>query len=365
MSAAAFGPDPVGLTQALIRIDTRNPPGEEHRAVPLLQRRLTELGATCRTFEPHPGRSSLIAEVGDPGAPVLALCGHLDTVGFDHDDWRQDPLGGVITGDRLYGRGSTDMKGGIAALVEALAAVRSRGTRPAWLLRFLLLADEEDGSGVGAALLPADVLTADLGIVTEPTALRATTSERGAAWLRFDVRGVSAHASQPESGRSAISAAAELVTRLDTARAANVGRIEGGTEPNIIAESCRLRVDRRLRVGESRDDVLEWAYGHADAVSLARDVAIEVALEDLCLASASDPAEPRVTAAIAALDPDGDGPRQFGATTDARFLRAAGTPTIVWGPGDLRRAHTVDEWVSVAELETATARLTELYLGSR
>ena len=359
--------DPLGLARALVRLDTRNPPGRERSAVALLARRLEALGATCRTIEPRPGRQSLIAEAGPASAPVLALCGHLDTVAFDAAAWTCPPLSGAIGGGRLWGRGAADMKGGVAALVEALARIRAGQRALRWRLRFLLLADEEAGSGLGAAVLAGDdALIADLAVVAEPTSLRATTSERGAAWLRFDVHGRGAHAGRPGDGRSAIAAGAELVRRLHEAPAdgsapeANVGAIAGGAEPNVIAHACRLRVDRRLDAGVTEADVLEWAHRHARAVAGAHGVAVDVALEDLCLASGSDAGHPLVAAARARLDPGGAA-RAFEATTDARFLRAAGTPTIVWGPGDLAVAHATDEWVAVAELEAATERLAELY----
>lgn len=357
----------VALTQALVRIDSRNPPGDERPAVALLTDHLQAIGATCRIIEPEPRRQSLIAEIGPAHAPSLVVCGHLDTVGvYDRSAWTFDPFGAEIDGDRLVGRGSADMKGGVAVAVTALARALASGPL-GWRVRLLLVADEEAGAAHGAARLAAKDLRADLAIVTEPTSLVALHAEHGVAWVRFSVRGRSSHAGLPHEGRSAVAAAAELVRLLQTPRRghphlveANAGTVAGGSAPNLVAAHTELRVDRRLTLDETPESVAVWAEGHAADVGARWGVAVDSVVEDFCSASASSPDDPALRGALGALDPGGRGGTMV-ATTDARFLRAAGTPTLVWGPGSLRAAHTADESVSITELLAATERLTALY----
>lgn len=360
--------DVVALTQALVRIDSRNPPGDERLAVALLEARLRALGATCRVVTPIPRRPSLIAEIGPLDAPRLVVCGHLDTVGVDdRPAWTHDPFGAEIVGDRLVGRGSADMKGGVAAAVAALGRALATGSL-GWRVRLLLVADEETGAEHGAARLAAEDLRADLAIVTEPTSLIALHAEHGVAWVTFNVHGRSSHAGLPSEGRSAVAAAADLVGRLHTPRPghadlleANAGTIAGGSTPNLVAAEAVLHVDRRLTLGETPGTVTAWAREHATRVAMGWDVEIDVELEDFCVASASAVEDPILAGALPLLQPTGVG-GTMAATTDARFLRAAGTPTLVWGPGALQVAHTADEWVAIDELLTATERLTALYL---
>src|SRR3954463_4161967 len=123
----------VDMTRALVAIDTKTPPGNEKMAVDVARQLLEPLGATFTEVEPEPGRTSLVATVGagDGSRPALIVNGHLDVVPVDRDAWSHEPFGGEVFDGRMYGRGTSDMKGGIAAAIEAVSTLRRAGVEPA------------------------------------------------------------------------------------------------------------------------------------------------------------------------------------------------------------------------------------------
>src|SRR5437879_1783831 len=149
----------IDLTAALVRIDTRNPPGNERAAADACRQALTPFGATFTEVEPAPGRTSLVAAVGDPddGRPTLIVNGHLDVVPINAEQWTRDPFGAEIDKDegRMYGRGTADMKGGVAAAICALNALQRAGVEPACNVVFQLVADEARGGALGTAVMAA------------------------------------------------------------------------------------------------------------------------------------------------------------------------------------------------------------------
>src|SRR5438067_8288861 len=174
----------VDLTAALVRMDTRNPPGNERPAADLCRQALEPFGATFDEVEPAPGRTSLLATVGTPGdgRPTLIVNGHLDVVPINEAQWTRSPFGAEIDNAerRMYGRGTADMKGGIAAAICALSTLQRAGREPACNLVFHLVADEERGGALGtAAMVDAGLIRGDACLVPEPTGLNVCVAERG------------------------------------------------------------------------------------------------------------------------------------------------------------------------------------------
>src|SRR3954452_10049039 len=166
----------VDLTAALVRIDTRNPPGNERLAADACRQALEPFGATFDEVEPAPGRTSLVATVGDPadGRPILIVNGHLDVVPINADQWTREPFGAEVDKDegRMYGRGTADMKGGIAAAICALTALRRAGVEHTCNVVFQLVAVEERGGALGTAVM-ADkgMIQGDACLVLQPTGM--------------------------------------------------------------------------------------------------------------------------------------------------------------------------------------------------
>lgn len=369
----------VEATRALVAADSSNPPGREREVATVARRLLEPLGVDVTEIEPAPGRVSLVATVGacNGSRPVLLVNGHLDVVPADPGSWSRDPFAGEIDDGRLYGRGAADMKGGIAAAIEALAAVRrSPAGVPACDLVFHLVADEEAGGRLGTAELVARGLVhADACIDPEPTGLAVCIAERGLLQAVVTVHGVPAHASEPHRGVSAIEKAARVVLALHGADfgeehpllgrpSANVGLIEGGSAFNVVAERCTLGIDRRLLPGATRDGAVASIRERIDALG-DPDLDYEIGVHLFGEASELPRDHPFLAWMTRAYEealgrPPAIVGMQF--TTDARFIRNdAGVPAVVCGPGELDQAHRVDESVAIANLVDAAVLYAHLY----
>lgn len=371
----------VERTRALVAVDTQNPPGREREALGVCRDMLEPFGARFEEFEPEPGRASLLATVGQGDRPVLIVNGHLDVVPVHRPGWTRDPFAGELDGGRLYGRGTCDMKGGIAAAVEALAALRRSGREPACDVVFHLVADEERGGALGTgALVRAGRVRGDACLVPEPTGLAVCVAERGLFTATITVHGRPAHGSQPAEGVSAVEKAAKIVLALHAADfgdpehdllgrpTCNIGLIEGGTGHNTVAERCTVVADRRLLPGATGETAEAGLRARIDAIG---DPDLRYDLEPGVVGEASelDRDHPFVKTVRAAVGTALGRPAPvigMRFTTDARFVRnQAGIPAVVCGPGEIAQAHTNDEWVAVDSLVGAAAAYAELYATFR
>lgn len=319
-----------------------------------------------------PERPSLVAEARVPGASdTVLIASHLDTVPVD--GMAIDPFDPVIADGRLYGRGSCDTKGGMAALVDALERTLARGT----LRRNVIVvgeADEELGSdGAHAVVRHLRDRPPDWAIATEPTDLRIVTAHKGVVHAHIVAHGIAGHSSEPTRGRNAISALARAIVAVDRLSDAfrdrpdprlgpatlSIGLVEGGSAPNIIPERATFTVDRRVLPGEDDRTVtleLERALDGLEHVEIAW-----CRTEKLPLETADD--APCVRAAQRALATLGR-PQETDTVafaTDAGILAEAGVPSLVLGPGSITLAHTAREYVPTAEVEAMAELLVALF----
>ena len=372
--------DAVGLTRELVRIDSRNPslvaggPGERQVAQALANV-LDAWGFQVEIVDAAPGRPNVVARIGKPGARTLMFNGHLDVVGIDgmtHDPWSADANG---HDGRLYGRGSSDMKAGVAAMCAA--AGRAGQAELNGEIIIAAVADEEYES-IGTRSLIERGVRADAAIVTEPTRLAIMPAHLGFVWADVTTHGRAAHGSRWDIGVDAIRHAGILLAELDrmddeelpTRRHALLGRpsvhaslISGGTGMSTYPDSCTVRIERRTIPGESPESVrreLESACSRARS----RQTKFRA---DVNVTFSQEPSDVSVDAPIVralgrALDASGEEQRVEGMTawTDAALLNAAGIPAICFGPGDISLAHAAEEWVSVSEIERATNVLVRL-----
>ena len=369
----------VACARALVAVDTQNPPGNERAALDVARKMLEPFGASFEEVEPAPGRTSLVATVGtaDGRRPTLIVNGHLDVVPVDRAGWTCDPFEGRLDGDRLYGRGMADMKGGIASAVEALHVLRRAGRQPSCDVVFHLVADEERGVALGtSALVEAGLVRGDACLVPEPTGLALCVAERGLMVADVTVFGRPAHGSEPRRGVSAIEIAAKVVLALHAADfgaaahpllgspTCNVGVIEGGSGHNTVAERCTVTVDRRLLPDVSQAEAEAGLRKLIDGVD-DPDLRYELEVSVYGEASELDPSHGfvgQVQAAMVGVLGQEVPVIGMGFTTDARFVRnQAGIPAVVCGPGEVSQAHVNDEWVSVSRLADAAAVYAELY----
>jgi acetylornithine deacetylase len=353
----------------------------ERRYAEHLREQLRRAGLDAELTGPHE-RPSVIAEARARDAEeTLLVASHLDTVPVD--GMEIDPFDPRIEGGRLYGRGSCDTKGGMAALVAALEDVLARGT----LRRNLLVvgeSDEELGSTGARAILEhlADRLPRETGgtsatpagrparvdwaIATEPTDLRVVTRHKGVTHAKLSASGIAGHSSDPAAGRNAIVALARATLALDALSNAlgqrldpalgpatlSVGLVEGGSAVNIIPDRASLILDRRTLPGESADSVRSEIEASLASERI-RDVEVEWCRTEkgaLCTPD-SHPAVRACQRALATIGlPTETAAVAFG--TDGGVFQTAGLPTVVLGPGSILQAHTPREWVDLRQVET-------------
>ncbi|HEX2700549.1 MAG TPA: M20 family metallopeptidase [Acidimicrobiales bacterium] len=377
MRAAVDADSVVELTRALVAVDTQNPPGNERAVLGACRDMLEPFGARFEEFEPAPDRASLLATIGTGDRPVLIVNGHLDVVPVHRPGWTRDPFAGEVDAGRVYGRGTADMKGGIAAAVEALHVLRRAGREPACDLAFHLVADEERGGGHGtAALVDSGMVAGAACLVPEPTGMALCVAERGLFVADLVVHGRPAHGSQPRDGVSAVELAAKVVLALHAADfggpdhhllgrpTCNIGMINGGTGHNTVAERCTVVVDRRLLPGDTAASAEAGVRALVDAIG-DDDLRYDIEPEVFGEASELDPSHPFVSRVQAAATTVLGRPAPvigMRFTTDARFVRnQAGIPAVVCGPGEIGQAHTNDEWVAIDRLVDAAAVYAELF----
>ena len=370
--------DAVVLARALIATPSVNPALEptgsgEAEIAALTAGWLRSWGFDVELVEAPPGRPSVLARHGDGDGPTLILNGHLDTVGVE--EMVIDPFDPVVRDGRLLGRGSADMKGGVAA---ALAAARD-ATRDGYrgTLIVALTADEEV-AGLGARRLVENGLMADGAVVCEPTSLDVMPAHKGFTWIELTFRGRAAHGSRPERGVDAIRHAGLFLARLGDLESAlaertphpllgsgsvHAGTVRGGTAPSVYPAACTLTLERRTLPGETGDTfraevelVLETLRSEVPTLDASLDVTLhrpgsEIAAEHRLVAAVTDAAR------SAGLRPATAG---MSAWVEAVTFTEAGIPALCFGPGSIGDAHSTDESVAVAEIHAAHSALTAL-----
>jgi len=281
----------------------------------------------------------------------------------------------------MSGRGTVDMKGALAAMAGALVDIRGSGGLEAGRVTLAAVIDEEMES-LGAEALIRSGFKADGCVIGEPTENRVAIGHKGLEWLEVTFTGRAAHGSTPEAGISAIAAAAhfaslvetELVTGFERRRdpvlglpAINLGTVRGGQQPSMVAADCRIQLDRRWVTTETVEQVFADLEEILARVRAARP-GLKTHLERMPEGMATmvhgplviDPGHPLVLAARGALQDecaDAGALTVFPAWTDGALIsREAGVPTLVWGPGELKLAHSAEESVPVDDILLA-ARL--------
>ncbi|QSF47701.1 M20 family metallopeptidase [Paenibacillus tianjinensis] len=378
----------VPFLQSLIQVDTCNPPGNEHCLSQLLQEFLLEAGLDSRItgiggIEQR--RSNLEAVFPGGGGRKLMFCGHLDTVSpWTAEAGNYPPHGAVIENGRMYGRGTSDMKSGLAAMLLAAVSLHQDGIRLGGDLIFLATAGEEvDSCGARQYAEQHSLAELDGLVIAEPTDSRVAVGHKGALWLRISLFGRSAHGSMPQLGLNAVEGMMEVIALLHRhalewqahdpvlgSSSLSVNKIDGGVQTNVIPDRCTIDVDIRtvppLRHAELRGEItakleeiqrLHSGYRYQVEELLDRSVVytdpgeelIRIALE---LAGRTGGASGQVgaeevqgEAAANAVDTAVRGVSYY---TDASVLHDHGRlPVLIYGPGDPGLAHQPDEWVDI------------------
>ncbi|KAA9158214.1 M20 family metallopeptidase [Amycolatopsis acidicola] len=348
--------DVVALTRKLVGLDTVDK--DETAALKLLVPLLEEAGFVVAIAEHEAGRGTLVADWHtELDVPPLCLSGHVDTVPLGAAEWQHSPFG-ELDGDRLYGRGTSDMKGGVAAIVTAATALAGKTPKRAGV-RLVLTAAEETGSH-GARYVADSVLDGPSGplVIAEPTANSVVHGHKGALWLELLATGVTAHGSTPELGENAIYRLARAVTALEGYRfdagphpilgapTLNVGTISGGLNTNSVPDRAVATVDVRTIAGQNHAELAE---------ALARVAGLDLrTLVDLpsVWTDPGDEWAASVAETVRSVTGESGEPRAATFFTDASVLTPAlgSVPTVICGPGEPAQAHVTDEWCALGRL---------------
>lgn len=352
------------ITQRLIQFNTINPPGDERDCARYLGAMLEGVGFEVSYFEYGDRRTSLIARLAGSGTkPPICFGGHVDVVPLGLAPWSVEPFSGEIRDGKLYGRGSSDMKSGVAAFVHAGLRLAQADERAADLV-LVIVAGEETGCDGSKHLAELGVLP-ECGamIIAEPTSNYPYLGHRGALWLEGIVTGRTAHGSMPELGENAVYKAARAVTKLEDfgfneppnpllgSTTLNVGTFEGGININSVPDRARFTIDIRTIPGRDHP---------ATVAELGQYLGPEVELETKVdvVPIVTDAEDSWVRETFALLEPVlGERPESRGAPffTDASALTPAcgNPPTLIMGPGEMAQAHQTDEFCIVDRIEQA------------
>ncbi|MGM0604993.1 MAG: M20 family metallopeptidase [Halobacteriota archaeon] len=375
----------------ILRQDTANPPGKTESTIDWLQSWFEDRDVDTTRIAPDPRKPNLLATVPGETTETLLYNGHVDTVPYEATEWEFDPLGERV-GERVYGRGATDMKGAIVSMLLAVDSFFETDTQPPVTLQFAFVSDEETAGDAGLpAVIDSGALDADACVIGETTSTAGryatTVADRGSIWLTLEAAGHAAHGSRPVLGANAIDrlceALAVLRRRLPSrtlqihpdvepiveesiayydatmgADAAsdlfyhptvNVGTIAGGESVNTVPDSARARVDVRLTAAVETPAVLSdirsclAAFEGIEIVDVSWSVGTYEPIESTLVDAVTEAIETTVETRAYRRSATGGG--------DAKKLRNAGIPTVEFAAGT-DTVHAVDEYTTIADMRT-------------
>ena len=362
----------ISLTRELLAFNTMNPPGQERACAEYLGKLLEDGGFETDIYEFAEGRTSLVARIqGDSDRAPICFTGHIDTVPLGATPWTKDPLKGEIEGDRIYGRGATDMKGGVAAMVVATLRVAELSKGRTGVILVITAGEETGCQGAyflashGTALGKAGAI-----VVGEPTSNFPVVGHKGALWIEARATGMAAHGSMPEKGINAIYKAADAVKKLQDfdfeavphpllgSPTLNVGTITGGININSVPDQALIGIDIRTTPDQSNKEVYEKLKSYlGQELEFNRLMDVE--------GIATDPQDEWIQEVFEVMEsflkerPVARGVTYF---TDASALTPAfgNPPTIILGPGDPAMAHKTDEYCEISKIEEAVEAYLEI-----
>jgi len=372
--------DLIRLTQLMVRIPSVNPPGNEEDLAEFLVQKLKSYGFSSKLVSVKPKRSNVLALLsGKKKGKTILMNGHMDVVPVgDLSQWKFEPFSGTLHQGRIYGRGSVDMKGGLAsAIIAAKAFADTYGEDFAGSILIAGVVDEED-AGIGSKKLVESV-KADMAIVAEASDNTIYRAHKGTLWFEVTTKGKALHSSRVRSGNfenaiyrmsRVVNTLEDYLTELEKRKdglvgnpTINVSVIKGGTKTNVVPESCTITVDRRLLPKENPKIALEEIRKLLASKTRLKNLEYRVALErEGAIIKESEPIVKLTRNAVQEVT--GKQPKITGcmATTDMAFLVNQGKiPTVVYGPGSLEQAHVANEYVEVEELLKAAKVYTTIF----
>ncbi len=365
-------PSALELTKQLLRFNTINPPGNERPCAEHLGRLLEQHGFKVAYHEYADTRASLVARIGGNSVkPPICFTGHIDIVPLGTAAWLKDPFAGETENNKLYGRGVSDMKAGVAAFVIACQKLAEKLKHTPGAVLVITAGEETGCEGANFLADRSGVLgKAGAVVVGEPTGNNPFVGHKGAFWLRATTHGVTAHGSMPELGDNAVYKLARAVTKLEHYQfdqpshfmmgrpTLNVGTIQGGLNVNSVPDRASVGIDIRTIPNQDHARLKDHLQRHLGA---------EVELAQLMDVQAvwTEPSHPWMQSVFELAGKYlGEKPQPKTASyfTDAAALRRAfgGPPTVILGPGEPSKAHQTDEFCLIDKLDKSTAIYTDI-----
>ncbi len=351
------------LASKLVGFDTINPPGAERACIEYIAARFKEPVFETAVYDFGPGRANLVVRLPATKASrkPLVFSGHVDTVPLGHAEWSVPPLAGLVKEGRLFGRGSSDMKSGIAAFIAATLQFAELPDRNADVV-LVISAGEETGSEGAAWLAARPELLGDCGalIIAEPTGNRPMVGHKGALWMYLSFDGVTAHGSMPQHGVNAVAKACKAVLNLSAfdfnvaphpvmgQPTLNVGTISGGLNVNSVPDHAVVGLDVRTVEGQRNGDVLEQVAAQLPDARVEPFVDLEPVY--------TPPDHPWLRHVFQTVEQvTGQSPTVETASyfTDASILKPVfnAPPTVILGPGPIEMAHQTDEYCDISNID--------------
>jgi succinyl-diaminopimelate desuccinylase len=360
------------LLQGLIQIKSVNPPGNENQIANFIKRFLLKNNIHSELVPLEESRSSVIAKIEGEKERNITLCGHIDTVRVKEEDWTKPAFQGLIENGKMYGRGASDMKGGVAAILYAVAFLKRKGIVPKKTVQLALTADEEWGYRGAKNLVSGGYFDlTDFLIIAEPSNLQISTGEKGELWIRAKFYGKSAHGSTPEVGINTIIPGSELVVNV-TERyekifeaetfwgktSMNIGRFHGGVQVNIVPNYSEIDFDFRVISEEDKEKAMELVRKSGEKIAKKYKVEFKQEIFNYHPPIFTSLNNPYVEKFLQASGMKEAIITKY-CTDGATIIPKKKIPFIIFGPGDIAQAHQNDEYIELESLYQVVDTLVE------
>ena len=363
----------VRYCQEMVRINSVNPPGNEMAIAEYVAETLTASGMGVELLKHTPSRASVLARLRGTGErPALLYSAHLDTVPLGAEKWLHDPFAAEIADGKIWGRGSADMKGGLAALLAMVKiAIQARLPLKGDLILAVTAGEEVDSLGAKAIASRTDLGPIQAIVIPEPSGNDIYVAEKGALWLELTTTGRTAHGSMPALGKNAILMMVKLIEGLERLPfpfrehamlggfSKSINTIDGGIKTNVVPDRCAITIDMRTVPGQDHQAIeaaileLIKALGKEDpdfkaSLAVTNDrPPIETSLGEPAVKVLVD-----IVEEVTGTKPLPEGVNYY--TDGASLVPAFKAPMIICGPGLPGLAHQPNEYLEIEKLVQAT-----------
>ncbi|MBU8880440.1 M20 family metallopeptidase [Bacillus sp. FJAT-29790] len=362
--------DAISFLQSLIQLNTINPPGMEKALADLIRLRLRDTDLLIHSDVVEEDRVNLIVsttseEQLNNTSKTLVYSGHFDTVPVGNVEWTFPVFEGKQVENRIYGRGSSDMKSGVAAMILAIECIQKAGIKLNGNLQFIgTVGEEVNCLGAKEVVKKGQIDQATAIVISEPTSNEVAVAHKGALWLEISIYGKTAHGSMPSQGINAILAINHFINELNNYHikyerhdilgdsTLNISMINGGVGPNVVPDQCKMTIDIRTVPGQDHQEIIEEINKLLQKVSEAKNVSYEIDVINDMGSVYTPPDHPFIHSAMEiAQSYLQENPYLGGVNyyTDGSIYRKhlQNVPILICGPGEPTVAHQPDEWVDV------------------